>query len=118
MKTIDAAVYCGVYGVCEQCKHGEHYDAAGIVEFFMRMAVGAVVVGALFGALLVVCIAASKSDGVMQIAFTIAAAYGSYFVAEHDAGMSGVLACVACSGVFAAFGWPSIKDHAVRRGAS
>jgi len=101
--------YCATHGLCEVCKAGKEYSAGGIVEFFARMAVGGPVVGALMGFGLVLFIAMTET-AVGQIAMSLAAAYCSYFVAEHDALMSGVLACVSCSVVFAAYGWPSVAS--------
>jgi len=101
---------CADFYICEECKEGEDYSAGEIVEFAFRMALGAVVVGGCFGLLLVALMECGRNDSVVQIALTIGAAYGAFFIAEHDAKMSGVLSCVAMACVFAIWAWPSVAS--------
>jgi len=101
---------CDEYGICQICKEGQDHKPEEIVQFFFQMAIAAIVTGAAMGLALLFVIGLVPNS-IRQISLTIAASYCAFFVAENNGGMSGVLACVAISVVFAAYAWPSITSH-------
>jgi len=96
---------------------GESYSAGEIVEFFVRLALGGAAVGLLFGWVTLwwmkkVSRPTVEFDMTVQIALTICCAYLSFYVAEAEAGVSGVLATVCAALVLAGHVWPAVcNDH-------
>jgi NhaP-type Na+/H+ or K+/H+ antiporter len=77
---------------------GTTYDFAGIVEYFVSMAIGAPLLGMAFGIVSVYLIgkadrSLSHDDTTIQIAVTLVCAYLVFFTAEYECEISGVLAC-------------------------
>jgi NhaP-type Na+/H+ or K+/H+ antiporter len=95
---------------------GETYTIAEVAEFFLRMSVAGPCVGVAFGLVARQWSAyASRKeeewDSTGQIVITICTAYLTFFVAEHQAQSSGVLATCAAAMVMAENIWPKVCDH-------
>lgn len=93
--------------------HGQSYDFWGVVEFFFQVALGGPAVGLAFGivALMILIVIKNYTKGGQdnlsnQTTLTFVVAYLSFFVGEEVCEVSGVLACVVCGVVIAAYGWP------------
>jgi len=81
-----------------------------VVKYFCWMSVGGIVIGWLFGIIALMCLSrASRKTGhediIIQVAVTLILPYAAFFVGEHFAGVSGVLATVSAALVVAAGGW-------------
>ena len=87
-----------------------------ILQYFCRMALGGPVIGCLFGYLAFLTMKAASdkhrhSDTTIQTAVTVMTAYLSFFVAEAETTMSGVLSCVFAALYLAKYGWPVVNHH-------
>lgn len=95
---------------------GKDYSGGDIVAYFLKMALGAPLLGAAIG---LVCIfwmgyanrVLSSDDVTVQIAITILCAYTVFFTAEYECGVSGVLACCSAGVMFAWQAPPLILEH-------
>eukprot|EP00602_Paraphysomonas_sp_CaronLab_P003317 CAMPEP_0185020046 /NCGR_PEP_ID=MMETSP1103-20130426/2634_1 /TAXON_ID=36769 /ORGANISM="Paraphysomonas bandaiensis, Strain Caron Lab Isolate" /LENGTH=750 /DNA_ID=CAMNT_0027550689 /DNA_START=247 /DNA_END=2499 /DNA_ORIENTATION=- len=99
----------------DMCK-GEEYGAGGIVLYFLKMAVGSPLFGATIGLASVYCMSKankplSGDDVTVQIAITICCAYMTFFMAEYECRMSGLLACCGAGAVFSWLAPPLILEH-------
>lgn len=73
---------------------GEATDGSPILEFF-RVAFGGLFIGVLFGYIVIRWIKNVFNDALVETSLVIAAAYLTFFVAEHTFHVSGVLGLVA-----------------------
>eukprot|EP00656_Telonema_subtile_P050975 TRINITY_DN6740_c0_g1_i1.p1 TRINITY_DN6740_c0_g1~~TRINITY_DN6740_c0_g1_i1.p1 ORF type:complete len:785 (+),score=195.09 TRINITY_DN6740_c0_g1_i1:165-2519(+) len=98
---------------------GESYTAGGVIGFLFQVALGGPAVGLAFGGAALITLRLIKhanpdsdeKDLSNQTTLTFVLAYLSFFVGEHVAGVSGVLACVTTGVVIAAYGWPLIDSR-------
>jgi NhaP-type Na+/H+ or K+/H+ antiporter len=91
----------------------ESYTGLEIAEFFARLALGGPALGLCFGWVSVWLIRKAshstvETDMTVQIAVTLCCAYLSFYVAEAEAGVSGVLATVVAALVLAENAWPAV----------
>jgi NhaP-type Na+/H+ or K+/H+ antiporter len=94
---------------------GEEIDWPRGITLFIRMAVGGVAVGILFGVMLLSALRLftknlNRHENVVEVASTITAAYLCYYTAEVVWGMSGVIATVTLGLMVSAGGRPLIND--------
>jgi NhaP-type Na+/H+ or K+/H+ antiporter len=73
---------------------GQATDGSPIVEFF-RVAFGGLLVGGIIGYVLIYWIKNVYNDALVETSLVVAAAYLTFFLAEHSFKVSGVLALVA-----------------------
>ena len=73
---------------------GAGSDASPIIEFF-RVAVGGTLVGILIGYIVIAWVKKVFNDALVEITVIVAAAYMTFFVAEHFLHVSGVLGLVS-----------------------
>lgn len=95
---------------------GKVYNAEDIIAFFLKMAIGAPLFGACVGLVSVFALSRankplSNDDVTVQIAITICCAYMTFFMAEYECKMSGLLACCGAGAVFSCFAPPLILEH-------
>lgn len=95
---------------------GKHYDGGDVMLFFLKMAIGSPLFGALVGLVSVYVMSflnkpLSSEDVTVQIAITICCAYMTFFMAEYECGMSGLLACCGAGSMFAWLSPPLILEH-------
>ena len=95
---------------------GEHYTGGDIVLFFLKMAVGSPLFGAVVGLVSVYVMSflnkpLSGEDITGQIAITLCCAYMTFFMAEYECRMSGLLACCGAGAMFAWLSPPLILEH-------
>ena len=87
-----------------------------VALFALRMAGLGPLIGIACGAVLLYFLATVRRvDGgegpTKQVVLTLVGAYLTFFIAEFEAGSSGVLATVFAAQVIAALGWPFLLDH-------
>ena len=85
---------------------GEEYTINGLVFYFIKMIIGAPILGCLFGLVCVFWLSTCdrkflSEDITVQIAITFVCAYMSFFTANYICEVSGVLACCAAGLMFA-----------------
>jgi NhaP-type Na+/H+ or K+/H+ antiporter len=95
---------------------GKHYDGGDVILFFIKMALGSPLFGALVGLVSVYVMSflnkpLSNDDVTVQIAITICCAYMTFFMAEYECRMSGLLACCGAGAMFAWLSPPLILEH-------
>lgn len=95
---------------------GKVYNAGDIIAYFLKMALGAPLFGACVGAVSVFALSRankplSNDDVTVQIAITVCCAYMTFFMAEYECKMSGLLACCGAGAVFSCFAPPLILEH-------
>lgn len=73
---------------------GQATDGSPIVEFF-RVAFGGLLIGTLFGYIVIYWIKHVFNDALVETSLVIASAYLTFFIAEHTFHVSGVLGLVA-----------------------
>jgi NhaP-type Na+/H+ or K+/H+ antiporter len=81
----------------------------GVIRYFLYMSVGGIALGCTFGLVGVLWLSralrrTSHEDPIIQFAVTLCLAYLTFFIGEHFAGVSGVLATVAAALTMAASG--------------
>jgi NhaP-type Na+/H+ or K+/H+ antiporter len=94
---------------------GTTYSIQEIIEFFCQMAIGGPLFGIGMGMLALKWIStvnhkADEQDYIIQIAITLSTAYLTFFLAEGECGVSGVLATICAAEVLAGYAWPKILD--------
>lgn len=89
---------------------GEATDTNGFVEF-LRVALGGVGVGLLVGWITLRWLKGVFNDAMVEITVVVAAAYITFYVAEHFLHVSGVLALVALGLMVGGFGRSSISPQ-------
>ncbi len=89
---------------------GEASDTNGFVEF-LRVALGGVGIGLLVGWLTLRWLKGVFNDAMVEISVVVAAAYITFYVAEHFLHVSGVLALVALGLMVGGFGRSSISPQ-------
>jgi NhaP-type Na+/H+ or K+/H+ antiporter len=82
---------------------GQKFDAGDVIEFLCRVALGALALGLAFGIVSVFWVGLVFNDTVIEITLTLTASYLAFFVAEDEAGVSGVLTVMTVGLFFAAF---------------
>jgi CPA1 family monovalent cation:H+ antiporter len=85
----------------------------GALEFFLRQAVGGIVLGGLFG-LVFAGLTSLIEDHLLEMTLSTALAYGSYLAAQ-SLGMSGALACVTAGLIHGSLGRGAGMTEANRR---
>lgn len=86
-----------------------------IVQLFLELTLGAILLGVIFGFLSAKLIQKVRNDAVLTLNITVASSYLVYFVAEYvDLGIkvSGIMALVALGLYMAAFGKTKIAHEA------
>ena len=88
------------------------YSVASVATYFAQVALGGPVLGLLAGTLMLKWLRhvnkrTTEHDGTLQIILTLAVPYLTFFVAENEAKMSGVLATVVAAVVLAKEGRPA-----------
>jgi NhaP-type Na+/H+ or K+/H+ antiporter len=88
------------------------YSAASVATYFAQVALGGPLLGLLAGTLMLKWLRrvnkrTTEHDGTLQIILTLAVPYLTFFVAENEAKMSGVLATVVAAVVLAKEGRPA-----------
>jgi NhaP-type Na+/H+ or K+/H+ antiporter len=89
---------------------GQASDANGFVEFF-RVALGGIGVGLFFGWIILRWLKGVFNDAMVEISAVVAAAYLTFYVAEHFMHVSGVLALVALGLMVGGFGRSSVSPQ-------
>lgn len=89
---------------------GQASDANGFLEFF-RVALGGVGVGLFVGWITLRWLKRVFNDAMVEISAVVAAAYFTFYVAEHFMHVSGVLALVALGLMIGGFGRSSISPQ-------
>jgi sodium/hydrogen exchanger 10/11 len=99
----------GIYGIGPEMTWPER------AAYFFKMAVIGPVVGFGFGYLAYLCMRQARKheeeDTMFQVAITVCTAYLSFFFAESEAGISGVLCTVCAALCLAKRAWPIISNH-------
>lgn len=95
---------------------GETYTGGDIILYFLKMAIGSPLFGAAVGLVSVLAMGRankplSSDDVTVQIAITICCAYLTFFLAEYECRMSGLLACCGAGAVFSCLAPPLILEH-------
>lgn len=86
---------------------GSSPHVASIVQLFLELTIGAIVLGVAFGIVSAYLIGMVRNDSVLTLNFTVVSCYILYFVAEYvDLGIkvSGIMALVSMGLYMAAFG--------------
>jgi NhaP-type Na+/H+ or K+/H+ antiporter len=89
---------------------GEATDTNGFLEF-LRVALGGLAVGVVIGLIVLRWIKGVFNDAMVEISVVVAAAYITFYVAEHFLHVSGVLALVALGLLIGGFGRSSISPQ-------
>lgn len=89
---------------------GQAADTHPIVEFF-RVAVGGTLIGIIIGAVTIMWVRRVFNDALVEISVIVAAAYLTFFIAEHFLHMSGVLGLVALGLAMASVGRTRISPE-------
>jgi NhaP-type Na+/H+ or K+/H+ antiporter len=89
---------------------GSGIEGSPIVEFF-RVSFGGIAIGLIIGWLIIKWIKKVFNDMLVEITAIIAAAYLTFFIAEHFLHVSGVLALVAFGLVMASYGRTKISPE-------
>lgn len=89
---------------------GEATDTNGFIEF-LRVALGGVGIGVFVGWVILRWIKRVFNDAMVEISAVVAAAYITFYVAEHFLHVSGVLALVALGLMIGGFGRSSISPQ-------
>lgn len=89
---------------------GEASDTNGILEF-LRVALGGVGTGLIIGFIVLRWIKGVFNDAMVEISVVVAAAYITFYIAEHFMHVSGVLALVALGLMIGGFGRSSISPQ-------
>lgn len=95
---------------------GETYNGEEIFAYFIKMAIGSPLFGACVGMVSVYALSKANKplngdDVTVQIAITICCAYMTFFMAEYECRMSGLLACCGAGAAFSCFAPPLILEH-------
>lgn len=95
---------------------GDSYSGGDIILFFMKMAIGSPLFGMCSGFVSIYWISLlnkplSSDDVTCQIAITICCAYLTFFIAEYEFEMSGLLATCGAGVAFAWLAPPLILEH-------
>ncbi|CAE7647769.1 NHX8, partial [Symbiodinium microadriaticum] len=95
---------------------GDKYDAGEVILFFIEECLGAPLLGIGIGLVGVYWLSMannplSSHDVTIQIIITLITAYLTFFVAQYECEISGVLACCAAGVVFAWQAPPLILEH-------
>jgi len=85
-------------------------DTNGFLEF-LRVALGGIAVGVFFGWIVLKWIKGVFNDAMVEISVVVAAAYITFYVAEHFLHVSGVLALVALGLLIGGFGRSNISPQ-------
>lgn len=88
----------------------EQIATNGFVEF-LRVAFGGIAVGAIIGVIVLKWIKKVFNDAMVEISVVVAAAYITFYVAEHFLAVSGVLALVALGLILGGLGRSSISPQ-------
>lgn len=91
-------------------------DWGNILTYFLQMSGGGACVGLVIGMLAYFWMGSAtrkhnESDGIIQLSITVLTAYLSFFIAESEFKMSGVLSCVGAALVLARYAWPVVNSH-------
>lgn len=89
---------------------GEATDTNGFLEF-LRVALGGVGTGLIIGIIVLRWIRGVFNDAMVEISVVVAAAYITFYIAEHFLKVSGVLALVALGLMVGGFGRSSISPQ-------
>jgi NhaP-type Na+/H+ or K+/H+ antiporter len=94
---------------------GKIYSADEIILYFIKMAFGSPLFGCGVGLIFVAIIRKINNplehrDITMQIAFSICCAYLTFYVAEHELHLSGLLACYGAGAMFSCYSHPLILE--------
>jgi NhaP-type Na+/H+ or K+/H+ antiporter len=89
---------------------GQATGGSPIVEFF-RVAFGGLLIGAVFGYIVIYWIKHVFNDALVETSLVIASAYLTFFIAEHTFHVSGVLGLVALGLVIGGFGRSRISPQ-------
>lgn len=95
---------------------GEVYNGEEVFAYFVKMAIGSPLFGGCVGMVSVYALSwANKplngDDVTVQIAITICCAYMTFFMAEYECRLSGLLACGGAGAAFSCFAPPLILEH-------
>ncbi len=105
---LNDAVVAVAFAVVAGIALGGSADMAVAIPKFFSTAVIGVVIGALVAALTML-LAYNTADGLIEIAITTIAAFGSFLIAEHFHG-SGVLATLTAGLMFGNIGWNRVIE--------
>ncbi|EFJ32010.1 hypothetical protein SELMODRAFT_267115 [Selaginella moellendorffii] len=100
-----------VFELFHQMVLGKHFSAGDICKFLSQVALGSVALGMTFGMLSIFWLGIMFNDTVIEITLTFTASYCAFFIAQHVAGVSGVLAVMTVGMLFAAFGRAAFKGE-------
>jgi len=92
-----------------------NYDVASVIGFFAKMTVAAPLLGIFVGFMGYMWMSSasrkySHSDSTIQTTITIGIAYLSFYIAEREIQMSGVLATISAALVLAKYVWPRVAN--------
>lgn len=90
---------------------GQTFNAADIIKFLSRVALGGVALGLALGLVSVLWLGVIFNDTVIEITLTLAASYIAYYTAEDEAGVSGVLTVMTVGIFFAVFARTAFKGE-------
>ena len=95
---------------------GHAYSHSFVFGYFIRMTLGSPLVGITIGLIAVQCMSyatkpLSTDDVTVQIAITFCTAYMTFYVAEYELHVSGLLACCAAGAMMSWKGPPLILNH-------
>ncbi|XP_058184288.1 sodium/hydrogen exchanger 7 isoform X4 [Rhododendron vialii] len=98
-----------VYQLFYRIVFGERFSFGAIVEFLMKVSLGAVGIGLAFGIASVLWLGFIFNDTVIEIALTLTVSYIAFFTAQEAADVSGVLAVMTLGMFFAAVARTAFK---------
>jgi NhaP-type Na+/H+ or K+/H+ antiporter len=95
---------------------GVEYTVVDITLYFLRMLLLSPLLGVLFGLLTVYLMSFANSplyedDVTVQILLTLSCAYLSFFTAQYECSLSGILSCFAAGAMLSWFGPTIILEH-------
>ncbi|GLJ39011.1 hypothetical protein SUGI_0795200 [Cryptomeria japonica] len=100
-----------VYRLFFQMVEGRTFNAAEVIEFLSRVALGAVALGLAFGIVSFCWLGVIFNDTVIEITLTLTVSYIAYFTAEDAAEVSGVLTVMTLGMFYAAVAKTAFKGE-------
>jgi NhaP-type Na+/H+ or K+/H+ antiporter len=95
---------------------GTEFSGGDVIWYLIKMVVCSPLLGIAFGLCGVYCLGRADNplggqDTTIQIGITVSTAYMSFYVAQYECEISGILACCAAGLMFAFLGPPLILEH-------